>query len=96
MASNFKILYHRDNDRLHLKPTGDMDGDSAYQMINFLEDNSNGVKEVVIETNGLKNIFPFGRHVFSKNFYKITGRYTNIMFAGDKSSQIAPEENLSL
>ena len=96
MASNFRILYQRNSDRLHLKLRGDMDGDSAYEMINFLEDNSNGIKEVVIETHGLANIFPFGRHVFSKNFYKIKDRYARIVFAGDQTNQIAPEENLSL
>jgi len=96
MASNFRILYYRNSVRLHLKLTGDMDGDSAYEVINFLEDNSNGIKEVVIETHGLTNIFPFGRHVFSKNFYKIKDRYTKILFAGDKSNQMTPEENLSL
>ena len=93
MASNFRIFHHRNSDRLHLKLTGDMDGNSAYELINLLNDNRNGIKDVVIETSGLGTIYPFGRNVFSINYYKIRGRYTNIRFAGNKSNQIAPEEN---
>ena len=68
-----------------MKLTGDMDGNSAYEIINLLDDNSNGIKEVVIDTSGLKIIFPFGRNVFSKNFHKIKNRYADILFTGDKS-----------
>ena len=77
MASNFRIIHHRNSDRLHLKLTGDMDGNSAYEIINLLDD-------------------PFGLNVFCKEYNKIRDRYSNILFAGDKSNQIAPDENLSL
>ena len=45
MASNFRIIHHRNSDCLHLKLTGDMDGNSAYEIINLLDDNSNKIKE---------------------------------------------------
>jgi len=96
MASNFKILHHRNSDRLYLKLTGDMDGNSAYEIINLLDGNTNGIKEVVIETSCLGTIFPFGRNVFSKNFHKIKNRYADILFTGKKSNQINPETNQSL
>ena len=96
MASNFRIIHHRNSDRLHLKLTGDMDGNSAYEIINLLDDNSNGIKEVVIETSNLGTVFPFGLNVFCKEYNRIRDRYSNILFAGDKSNQIAPDENLSL
>jgi len=96
MASNFKILQDRKSNRLHLKLTGDMDGNSAYELINLLDVNRNGIKEVVIETSGLATIFPFGRSVFSKNYHKIKNRYAGILFTGNKSKQINPEKNYSL
>ena len=96
MASNFKITHHRNRDRLHLKLSGDMDGNSAHELINLLGDNRSGVKEVVIETSGLETIFPFGLNVFNKNFHKVKNRYANILFAGDNSNQIAPQKYLSL
>jgi hypothetical protein len=96
MASNFRIIHHRDNDCLHLKLTGDMDGNSAYEIINLLDDTSGVIKEVVIETSSLGTIFPFGRNVFSKNFHKIRNRYADILFTGDKSNLINPERNFSL
>ena len=96
MASNFKILKDRKSNRLHLKLTGDMDGDSAYELINLLDVNRNGIKKVVIETSGLGIIFPFARNVFSKNFHRIENRYADILFTGNKSNQISPEKNYSL
>ena len=96
MASNFRIIHHRKSDRLHLKLAGDMDGNSAYEIINLLDDTSGVIKEVVIETSRLGTIFPFGRNVFSKNFHKIRNRYADILFTGDKSNLINPERNLSL
>jgi anti-anti-sigma regulatory factor len=93
MASNFRIVSQRNSDRLHLKLTGDMDGNSAYEIINLLDENSNGIEEVVIETSGLTTIFPFGQSVFFKNFHKIKNRYAEILFTGDKSNQINPEKN---
>ena len=96
MASNFRIFHHRNRDRLHLKLSGDMDGNSAHELINLLGDYRNGIKEVVIETSGLETIFPFGLNVFNKNFHKVKNRYTNILFAGDKSNQINPEKDLNL
>ena len=96
MASNFRIIHHRNSDCLHLKLTGDMDGNSAYEIINLLDDNSNDIKEVVIETSNLGTIFPFGRNVFSKNFHKIRNRYADILFTGDKSNLINPDKDLSL
>jgi hypothetical protein len=36
MASNFKILVHRNSENLHLKLTGDFDGTSAQKLLNAL------------------------------------------------------------
>lgn len=96
MASNFRIFHHRKSDRLQLELRGDLDGNSAYEIINLLDDNRNGIKEVVIETSNLGTVFPFGLSVFCKEYSKIRDRYSNILFAGDKSNQIAPDENQSL
>jgi len=94
MASNFKILQNRKNDFLHLRLIGDMDGDSACAVINLLVDNT-GINKVVVDTSGLGIIFPFGRHVFFKHFHKIKQRVVEILFTGEKSSQLAPEPNRS-
>jgi hypothetical protein len=39
MASNFRIFAHRNSDSLHLKPAGDFDGTSAFELLD------NGEKE---------------------------------------------------
>ena len=66
MASNFRIFHHQKSDRLQLELRGDLDGNSAYEIINLLDDSSNGIKEVVIETSNLGTVFPFGLSVFCK------------------------------
>lgn len=96
MGSNFKIHVHRRGDRLRLKLAGDLDGESAWQIINLLEENSSGIKKVAIDTNGLTRIYLFGRNMFSKNFYRINKLYSSIIFTGGKSNQMTPEKKLSL
>ena len=33
MAANFRILVHRNSDNLHLRPIGDFDGASAFELV---------------------------------------------------------------
>jgi len=90
MATNFRVLVHRNGDSLHLRPEGDFDGSSAYQLLCMIEDNGNGVKKVFIHTNALKGIHPFGKAVFQKNIGAFMRRPPELVFTGNKGSEIAP------
>jgi hypothetical protein len=96
MASNFRICVHQNSDSLHLKLIGDFDGSSACELLNVLKKSVNGVLRVIIHTNSLKNIYPFGRDTFQENLRELKDRTDRILFTGEKAIQIAPEKNSCL
>ena len=84
MALNFRILRHRSKDVLDLNLRGDFDGSSAKELINVLENSQAGINRIIIDTNGLRNIHPFGKGVFQKDFPKINRSPVHVFFKGDK------------
>ena len=96
MASNFRILLHRNSDNLHLKLAGDFDGSSAWELINVLKNKCRGVSNVIIHTSSLRNIHPFGLDTFQQNFIYTKGLSVHIFFTGDYACQISPKENLCM
>ena len=98
MASNFRITAHRNRESLHLKLMGDFDGSSACQLLNFLKTGSNGACKVIINTSGLKNIYPFGSDTFLRNLrdFNSNSRRPQLLFMGENAGQITPENDLCL
>ncbi len=97
MASNFKIIINRSEDRIHLKLYGDFDGSSAHEVINFLKDNSRDLLKICIHTDGLKYIHPFGLKTFFKRFRIINGCIDRVVFAGKKTPDLTlPSDHCSL
>jgi len=96
MASDFRILVHRNSDSLHLKLTGDFDGSSAWELLNVLKKSTNGICRVFIHTNCLKSIYPFGRDTFRQNLNDMNRRSFHILFTGEHASEIAPEKKSCL
>ena len=92
MASNFKILIHRNSDNLHLKLMGDFDGSSAHQLLNLVSKNSPNASRIFIHTSCVKSIMPFGRKVFQDNFYNLKDNPVNLVFTGEKASELSPLE----
>jgi hypothetical protein len=90
MAHNFKILYHRNAENLHLKLLGDFDGSSAWELINGLKENCYGINRIFIHTNCLKHVHPFGREVLHKNLFTPIGRSVHVLFTGEKASELDP------
>ncbi|MDH4206710.1 MAG: hypothetical protein OEV45_14400 [Desulfobacteraceae bacterium] len=90
MASNFRILFHRNSDNLHLKLMGDFDGSSAHQLINILKEQNGNVSKIFIHTCNLSSMDPFGLDVFQKSssVNKLSDRLT---FTGEYSDKMALE-----
>jgi hypothetical protein len=93
MASNFRISAHRKNNRLDLRLVGDFDGTSACELLNFLEEHCESPVRVCLQTQGLKEIYPFGVDTFRNNLYHLKNRPIRLVFAGKNASRIAPERN---
>ena len=93
MAANFRISVHRSSDTLHLDVMGDFDGTSACELLNALEESSDSVTRVFINTSGLKDVYPFGVDTFQKSLYLLKDRQFRLLFAGENASSITPERN---
>jgi len=93
MASNFKILVHRNGESLHLKLLGDFDGSSACQVIETMKKNSSGLGRIFVHTNGLRTIYPFGQDVFINSMHDFNKRSINVIFTGENSNKLAPEKS---
>jgi len=87
MASNFRIICHKNRENLHLKLMGDFDGSSAYELINTIKKYNGNARKVFVDTCSLLSVHPFGLDVFQKNIsirrfsndLTITGKYGNII-----------------
>ena len=93
MAANFKILIHQNSENLHLKLLGDFDGSSARELLETIKDHRHCVQKVIIHTNGLREINPFGKGVFQKTFQEINKLGFSFVFTGDNRNQLEPSSN---
>jgi len=91
MASNFKILVHRNSENLHLKLTGDFDVTSAEKLLSALDENCANVRKVFVHTSCLKKIYPSAQELFQKNHHFTNGQSAALIFTGENGKQIAPE-----
>jgi len=97
MASNFQITFNRREDGIHLSLYGDFDGSSAHQLLNILKDNPDNSLKIYIQTDGLKDIHPFGVNTFIKRFRITNGSADRIEFTGKNSANLAlPSDHWSL
>ena len=92
MASDFKILIHKNSESLHLKLMGDFDSTSAHELFDTIKDNGSKMNKIFIHTNGLRSICPFDKTSFQNHFFTINNLSTNVIFTGDYANQLAPEE----
>jgi hypothetical protein len=73
---------------------GDFDGSSAFELFNALKDNLHSAKCILIDTNKLKAVYPFGREVFNYNFSKMKNRRIRIRFVGPDTLHLGPTESM--
>ena len=67
MARNFRIsVSHHDPNCVRLRLAGDFDGTSAYGLIDRLKDYARPRRRIIIDTDGLRSVYPFGVAVFNK------------------------------
>jgi hypothetical protein len=60
MARDFRIVRCNDKDNICLKLSGDFDGSSAAELVNALQPYISTRQKVLVETNALRKIYPFG------------------------------------
>lgn len=89
MATNFRIVIHRNSDNLHLKLIGNFDGSSACELINTMTSKSSKTGKIFIHTANLSAIHPFGKALFKEKASSYLKRANNITFTGELGSQLA-------
>lgn len=92
MASNFKILISRCEDRINLKLYGDFDGSSAHELINLLKKYGRSFLKIHVHTQSLNHIHPFGLNIFTKRFELMNSCAARIVFFEDKASNFAKQQ----
>ena len=93
MANNFRIRIQRSVDNLIICLKGDFDGSSAFELLNALSDNLNNAKCVIIDTQKLQAVYPFGREVFYYNFLTMKNQRNCIRFVGPVDLHMAPTDS---
>lgn len=91
MSVNFQIEVKKKSGNLHVSPKGDLDGSSAWELINLLHERYNGRGSVVIDTHYLREICPFGCSTFRCGLNQSMLPPNRLSFEGEKGYEIAPE-----
>lgn len=91
MCRNFRVNISRNSDSLHLFPQGEFDGSSASVLVRTLESYRNGSGRIVVHTDGLTRIHPFGAAVFQDHLLRIQNGSAVVEFTGEQRHCIAPE-----
>ncbi len=91
MSNNFQVAFKKSNGDLHVHPTGNFDGSSAWELINLLHEQYTGKGQVFIDTHRLRNMCPFGCSTFRCRLDKNKLPANRLFFKGEKGYEIAPK-----
>lgn len=68
-----------------MSAAGDFDGSSAFELLNAVNDHMEGADRVIIQTDSLRAIHPFGMRVLENNLADFKRRGCEVIFTGDKT-----------
>jgi hypothetical protein len=90
MSMNFSLEHRKSKGNLYVRPRGDLDGSSAFELLNLLHEQYEGKGRVFIDTRKIGRIHPFGCCIFQDrlNVGKVPAE--RICFRGEKGLEIAP------
>lgn len=95
MDSSLQILVHRNDNYLHLKLLGDLDGPSAYQLVGTINEHLiTPTQTLIIHTSGLKNIEFVGRTVFQTYLVAIKRRLPGVVITGHNKETLVKSQAL--
>jgi anti-anti-sigma regulatory factor len=90
MACNFNISVTKSGNHVCLKLNGDFDGSSACELVNLLNEGELvESSKVMVDTNELKHVYPFGLNVLHHRLYELKSRRIPLIFTGKMSGRFA-------
>lgn len=90
MSTNFQVVFEKKNRDLHVKTRGDFDGTSACRLIDLLRQKYDGKGKVIIDTQHLRKVYPFGCSTFQCRLNMSRVPAKQLVFEGEKGFDIAP------
>jgi len=57
-------------------------------LLKVLRENSRGIESVIIHTTGLKNLYTYGRDIFSNNYRGLIDKHIRLVFTGANKEEI--------
>jgi len=84
------MRFNRGSDSLHLHLEGEFDGSSASLLANTLETHCAGTGRIVVHTDGLTSLHPFGLAVFQDHLQRVRNGQATVTFAGANRERMAP------
>ena len=96
MASNFKIISHRNGENIHIMLKGDFDGNSAWELFHFIKEKSKGIHGFFINTKRLNKIYSFGTHTFYRLLKKLKRSNIHVLIMGDNDQKVLHENDMRL
>ncbi|MBW2003634.1 MAG: hypothetical protein JRI72_03325 [Deltaproteobacteria bacterium] len=94
MSDDFHIIVHNNDGNLHLKLMGDLDDNSAREVLRTVRGRSHAASRVFIHTSGLSRIYPEAHKVFQENSDFMELQSIPVIFTGEKADQLAPNEKI--
>ena len=83
MSRNFKILAHRNSDNLHLKISGDFDGQAAGELLDAITRYGFSAGRIFIHTDGLDCVRPDGKALFWSGLPEFAQTRCRLVFTGN-------------
>jgi hypothetical protein len=72
-----------------MKLKGDFDGSSALVLLAALRKSSRDGKRILVDTDGIRHVYPFGRELFQCNFQGLKISSSKISFIGENADALA-------
>lgn len=96
MSMSFSIMTRRKNGNLHIDISGEFDGTSAWELVNAINDNYAGAGRIVINTDKVSRVAPFGVAIFIGQFPYMNLPGNVLAFEGVKAKEIFSRNRLLL
>lgn len=90
MAANFRINTRKINKKkiiIHL--SGDFDGSSAWELIHKLKQCSDEYPMIVVNTDKIKTIEPYGQGIFDMNLGGLKKTVPQLVITGEKARSLS-------
>jgi hypothetical protein len=91
MSNNFQLESNKRNGNLYVRPSGDFDGSSAWELVNLLHEKYDGKGRIFIDTRKLHKICSFGCSTFQCRLNLKQVPVEQLYFKGENGYAIAPK-----